>query len=59
MPDDLKRKVPEDPRKINIDQGWEIEYWSKELGVSKLELEAAVTIAGHWVTDVKRFLGKK
>lgn len=59
MPDDLKRRGPEDPQKINIHQSWELENWSRELGISKSRLEAAVMIAGPMVTDVKKFLGIK
>ena len=33
--DNLKRKVPEDPKKINKNQQWEIEYWAKKLGISE------------------------
>lgn len=40
--DDLTRKGPEDPTKINISQPWEIAYWTKELGISETKLVALV-----------------
>ena len=30
--DNLKRRVPEDPTKINLNQQWEVEYWTKNWG---------------------------
>lgn len=35
MTDNTKRRAPEDPTKINIGQRWEIEYWTKTLGVTE------------------------
>ncbi|MGD8562232.1 MAG: DUF3606 domain-containing protein [Desulfarculaceae bacterium] len=57
MPDDLNRKRPQDSNKINVNQPWEIEYWTKKLGVTKEELGEAVKAVGPSVTDVKRYLG--
>jgi hypothetical protein len=59
MPDDLGRKGPEDPKKINIGQPHEIEYWTKELGVSEEKLREAVKAKGPLVKDVKDYLGIK
>lgn len=56
MPDDLKRTKPEDPTKINISQTWELEYWSKALGVSKAKLIEVVKKVGPMVSNVKRAL---
>lgn len=58
MSDDLTRRKPEDPTKININQSWEIDYWTKELGVSEQQLRAAVSAVGTLVADVKKHLGK-
>lgn len=33
--DNLNRRVPEDPQKININQSWEVEYWTKKLHISE------------------------
>jgi hypothetical protein len=53
MSDSLKRKRPEDARKINVSQEWELEYWSKGLGVSKEELKRVVKAQGPSVAVVK------
>ena len=58
MPDDLKRRQPEDPQRININQDWEVDYWSKKLGCTKAELIAAVQKVGTMVEDVKKELNK-
>lgn len=57
MPDDLTRRKPEDPNKININQAWEVTHWCSEFGVSESKLRAAVTAVGPMVKDVRRHLG--
>ena len=57
MPDDLTRRKPEDPTKINVNQSWEIEYWTKKFGVTEQQLRTAVNAVGPLVKDVKRYLG--
>jgi hypothetical protein len=58
MPDDITRRQPEDPQRINIEQDWEVSYWSEKLGCTKAELIAAVQKVGPMVEDVKKELGK-
>ncbi len=58
MPDDLKRRGPEDPDKININQSWEVRDWCKSLGVSETVLRKAVDAVGPMVVDVKAWLKK-
>jgi hypothetical protein len=58
MSDDLNRRAPEDPTKINVNQQWELDYWSKELEVSKETLRAAVSSVGPMVRDVQIYLLK-
>ncbi len=57
MADDLGRRQPEDPTKINVHQPWELNYWSKALGVTKQELVNAVAKVGPSVDAVKKFFG--
>lgn len=54
--DNLKRRVPEDPQKININQPWEVEYWTKELHISEKKLRTLVAKVGVNVADVKKEL---
>jgi len=46
MPDNLNDRGPQDRSRINLSEPWEVAYWTKELGVSKEELERAVKAAG-------------
>ncbi|WP_084156426.1 DUF3606 domain-containing protein [Desulforegula conservatrix] len=58
MSDNLKRKKPEDPTKINTHQEWELDYWSKELGVTKEKIKEAVKKVGNSTDKVRQYLGK-
>ncbi|MGB5632642.1 MAG: DUF3606 domain-containing protein [Waterburya sp.] len=58
MPDNLKRTQPEDPKKININQSWEVGYWSARLGVSESKLKRAVNAVGVMVENVEKWLSK-
>lgn len=57
MSDDLTKK-PEDATKVNVNESWELDYWSKELGVTKERLKEAVKAVGTSAAAVKRYLGK-
>lgn len=57
--DNLKRRVPEDPTKINLNQQWEVEYWTKKLGISASQLRAIVAKVGIYVADVKKELSRQ
>jgi hypothetical protein len=37
--EDLKKKGADDRSKINMNQAWEVDFWTHELGVSKDELQ--------------------
>lgn len=58
MSDDLQNRGPQDRSRINVNEEWEVAYWTKELGLSKEELEAAVKAAGPSVSAVRQHLGK-
>jgi Protein of unknown function (DUF3606) len=58
MPDNLGRRQPEDPNKINVNQQWEVAYWCGKLGVTEAALKAAVQLVGPMVSDVRARLGK-
>ena len=58
MPDNLNRRHPEDPQKINVHQEWEVGYWSEKLGCTRKQLIDAVNKVGPMVKDVKKQLGK-
>jgi hypothetical protein len=46
MPDNLDYRIPQDARRININQKYELEYWSKHLNVTKFKLRLAVQKVG-------------
>ncbi|MEP0913298.1 DUF3606 domain-containing protein [Leptolyngbya sp. GB1-A1] len=56
MPDDLTRRRPEDPTKINIHQSYEVGYWTARLGVSEAVLQRAVNAVGPTVVNVQKWL---
>lgn len=58
MSDDLNKRRPQDASKINVHEDWELEYWSKELGVSKEKIREAVKVVGTSAAAVRRYLGK-
>ncbi|WP_294290840.1 DUF3606 domain-containing protein [Chryseobacterium endophyticum] len=58
MSDDLSKRRPQDASKINVHEDWELEYWSKELGVSKEKIREAVKAVGTSAAAVRRYLGK-
>ena len=58
MPDNLRIRKPQDPQKINVNQQWELAYWTSVFGVTEAQLKAAVTAVGSMVSDVRRYLKK-
>lgn len=58
MPDDLSRRQPEDPKRINVEEDWELNNWSKKLGCTKEKLKEVVEKVGPMVSDVRKELNK-
>jgi hypothetical protein len=58
MSDDKRKTGPADRSRINLSEDYEVRYWSETLGVSNLELQAAVEKVGPMVEDVRQFLRK-
>jgi len=58
MSDNLGIKGPEDPTKVNINETWEIYYWSKKFGISTVRLIEIVKKVGVLVKDIEKHLGK-
>jgi len=56
MSDDLNQRHGQDRKRINMNEDWEVAYWTKELGVNRDELERAVREAGNSVDDVRQHL---
>ena len=58
MPDELLKKSPRDPVRVNMHEAWEVEYWCRRIGCTRAQLIIAVHSVGPMVGDVREFLGK-
>ncbi|AVR99031.1 DUF3606 domain-containing protein [Pseudoduganella armeniaca] len=58
MSDNLQNRGPQDRSRINVNEPWELRYWTKELGLSEDELREAVKAAGTSVNAVREHVGK-
>jgi len=58
MSDDKKNTGSPDRDRINVNEDYELQYWTKALGVSAEELRAAVRAVGPTAVAVRKHLGK-
>jgi hypothetical protein len=58
MSDDKLNRGQPDRRLINMNEDYEVKYWSKHLGVSREELQAAISKVGNSAAAVRKQLGK-
>ncbi|HVI59328.1 MAG TPA: DUF3606 domain-containing protein [Luteimonas sp.] len=58
MSDDLSNRGPADRSRIALEEDWEVQWWTKSLGVSEEELREAVAAVGNSATAVREHLGK-
>ena len=58
MADNLKDRGPQDRSRINVNEAWELQYWTRHFGVSEEQLRSAVKTAGTSVEAVSKHLGK-
>ncbi len=56
--DDKTKTGKADDTRINVHQEHEVQYWTKELEVTREQLEEAVRQVGVMVEDVRRYLNK-
>jgi predicted RNA-binding protein YlqC (UPF0109 family) len=54
--DDRKKKGAADRSQINLHEPWEIDHWTKELGVSKDELQKVIKKVGNSAEAVRKEL---
>ena len=59
MADEKTKAGKADRSRINVDEDYELNDWSKHLGVSKDRLKKAVEKAGPMVKDVEKELKAK
>jgi len=56
--DDKQKTGGADRSRININESYEVDYWSNKFGVSKDKLKAAVQTVGTSADAVEEFLKK-
>jgi uncharacterized protein DUF3606 len=56
MSDDVRKRGPEDRSRINVNEPWELKYWSKTLGVTPDRLKEVVRQVGTRTEDVEQYL---
>ena len=59
MADDKRLRAPRDAARINVNEDYEVQYWTKELGVSKERLQELVRENGVSADAVRGALRKK
>lgn len=57
MPDNLEDRGPQDRSKINVNEEWELRYWTKQFGVNADTIRKAVQKVGPTVEAVRKELG--
>jgi len=58
MSDDTSKRGPGDAQRINVHEDYEVEYWTRILGVSEDKLRETVKRVGIMTDDVRKALGK-
>ena len=58
MSDDKSNCGPADRARINVNEDYEVAYWTKDLGVSANRLKELVAKHGLMAADVRKALGK-
>ncbi|WP_284620541.1 DUF3606 domain-containing protein [Aquabacterium humicola] len=56
MPDNKERSGCQDRKRIDVDQDYELQDWSKKLGVTKEQLKEAVRAVGDNAEKVRDHL---
>jgi len=59
MSDDKTKRGPADAQRINVNEDYEVEYWTRVLGVSEEKLRATVKRVGVIAADVQDTLEKE
>jgi hypothetical protein len=59
MADNKTKTAPQDSRKVNLSENYEVQYWTNRFGCTPTELETAVKEAGPMAKDVEKQLKGK
>jgi len=58
MSDNKSVRGPADAKRINVNEDYEVQYWTTELEVTEDKLRETVKKVGVMAADVRRALGK-
>ena len=56
MSDDTSKRGPADRQRVNLDEDYEVRYWTEKWNVSEERLRQAVAAAGLMSDDVEAWL---
>lgn len=59
MSDNLQNAGPQDRSRINVNEEWEVRHWTEALGVTREQLEKAVSEVGVSANAVREHLKKR
>lgn len=57
MSDDRTKRGGQDRTRINSSEGYEVQYWTRQLGCTEQQLRTAIAAVGPEVQNVRVFLG--
>jgi len=57
--DNLTKRDTPDRSKINMGESWEVKYWTRELGISRAELQKIVDKVGNSAATVRKELANR
>lgn len=58
MSDKSNNRRPSDSSRVNVNESWELNYWSRRFGISPEELKSTVGRVGVMVKDIESYLGR-
>ncbi|MGN6589678.1 MAG: DUF3606 domain-containing protein [Sphingomicrobium sp.] len=58
MVDNLQNRGPADRSRINVNEPWEVRWWTQELRVTETQLREAVRQVGVSAAAVRQRLGR-
>ena len=56
MADNRSKTAPQDAQRVNVDEDYEIAYWTKKFGCTATQLKAAVKKVGVMAKSVEKEL---
>ena len=59
MGDSKEMRDGRDRSRINVEEDYELQYWSEQFGVTQNELKSAVESVGVDVKDVEEYLSRE